>query len=93
MAERNPKPEYDKTKTFINQNNLQETLSLSDKELEKFVTKVSKLEGMTEQKMISFLIKSYTKGAIKIKVKSNPSYYIDNGTNNTTADDDTEDEE
>lgn len=72
------KDEFDKTKTFIHQNNLIDVLCLSDKELERFITKIKKL-GMSEKEMLSFLVKNYIKGAIKIKKVTKPVYMIDNG--------------
>lgn len=85
MAEKNPKPEIDITKTYIYQSGLQKTLELNDKELERLIIRMSKLEKMTEQKLLSVLVKGFAKGAIKILVETNPTYKIDNGEDNTTT--------
>lgn len=69
------KEEFVKESSYLYKSKLQDKLEITDRELEKFFTKAKAL-GMTEEALLSFLIKNFSKGAIKIKKINVPKYVV-----------------
>lgn len=69
------KEEFVKQESYLFKTGLQEKFKLTDRELEKISAK-SKSLGLSEEDLIIFLIKSFSKGSIKVKKVNKPEYII-----------------